>query len=190
MGVLVERFEQAGAVVRSQALAVQQGRRGLQRGGVFAVEDFVPVEAQRAVIRPLVAVEQKPLVQADDNDVARRERRLRRSHQRRWPPTFRFEGLAGQVSRRNEHLSASGLERRLLLGLGCRPAQQRAVESCVDPLGAAKSALANRGRTRVGLVPGYSQALATGHLGGPRTPTASRVDREPWRGQREAQTNG
>ena len=60
--VLVERLEQAGASVWGQALPVQQRRGGLQCRRVLAVEDLVPVEPQRAVVRPLVAVEQQPLV--------------------------------------------------------------------------------------------------------------------------------
>ena len=72
MGVGVEAFEQALALLRGEAVAVEQRGGGLQGVGFLAVEDFVPVEAQEAVVRPLVAVEQQPLGQADEEDVARR----------------------------------------------------------------------------------------------------------------------
>ncbi|MNC73847.1 hypothetical protein D3C75_1251130 [compost metagenome] len=50
---------------------MQQGGAGLQRGQLFAVKYLGPVETQHAVVRPLVAVEQQPLVQTYQEDKAR-----------------------------------------------------------------------------------------------------------------------
>ena len=51
---------------------MQQRGAGLQRVAVLAVEDLRPVEAERAVVGPFVAVEQQPLVKARQQHVARR----------------------------------------------------------------------------------------------------------------------
>jgi hypothetical protein len=46
--------------------------QALQGVGVLAVQDVGPVEAQGAVVGPLVAVQQQPFVQTGQDDVARR----------------------------------------------------------------------------------------------------------------------
>ena len=70
VGVFIEQFEQAGAFTGGQAASVQQRAGRLQRGGVLAVQDVGPVKAQRAVVGPLVAVKQQPVVQAQQQHVA------------------------------------------------------------------------------------------------------------------------
>jgi hypothetical protein len=71
VGVFIEAVEQAGALIRGEAVVVQQPQP--PAGCSFlAVEDFGPVEAQQTIVRPLVAVEQQPFPEADQNDVARR----------------------------------------------------------------------------------------------------------------------
>ena len=72
VGVVVQAFEQAGAFAGGQAVLVQQDGAGLEGVGVLAVEDVGPGKAQGAVVGPLVAVEQQPLVQPQQQDKARR----------------------------------------------------------------------------------------------------------------------
>ncbi len=72
VGVLVQALEQAVALAGGEAVTVQERRAGLEGVGVLAVEDVGPVEAQRAVVGPLVAVEQQPFVQAAEQYVTRR----------------------------------------------------------------------------------------------------------------------
>ena len=71
VGVLVQGLQQAGAGARGQAFAVQQRSGSLQGGAVLAVEDLGPVEAQRAVVGPLVAVQQQPVGRPGQDEVAR-----------------------------------------------------------------------------------------------------------------------
>lgn len=51
---------------------MQQRGTGLQGVGILAVQDVGPVEAQRPVVGPLVAVQQQPFVQPQQQHVARR----------------------------------------------------------------------------------------------------------------------
>ena len=72
VGVFVQAFEQADALAGGQTGVVQQRGSGLQRGAVFAVEDVNPVKTQGAVVGPFVAVQQQPVIQAQQDDVTRR----------------------------------------------------------------------------------------------------------------------
>ena len=71
VGVFVQALQQAVALAGGQAVLVQERCAGLEGVGVLAVEDVGPVEAQGAVVGPLVAVEQQPFIQAQQQHVAR-----------------------------------------------------------------------------------------------------------------------
>ena len=72
VGVFVQAFQQAPARARGEAVLVQQRGRGLEGVGVLAVENIRPIETQRPVVGPLVAVEQQPFVQPAEQHIARR----------------------------------------------------------------------------------------------------------------------
>ena len=72
MAVLVEAVEEARAVGRQQAVAVQQGGGGLQGGVVAAAENLVEVEAQQPVVRPLAALDQQDAAEREHQHPARR----------------------------------------------------------------------------------------------------------------------
>ena len=71
VGVFVQAVKQAVALARGQAVFVQQGGAGFEGVDIFAVQDVGPVEAQGTVVGPFVAVEQQPVVQAQQQYVAR-----------------------------------------------------------------------------------------------------------------------
>ena len=56
VAALVERVQQGRPRPRQRRLAVQQGRRGPQRGPLATVQDAPPVEAQQAPLGPLAAL--------------------------------------------------------------------------------------------------------------------------------------
>ena len=110
VGVFIEAIQQAGAGIGGQAFAVQQCRCRLKGVGVLAVEDLIPIEAQQTVVGPLVAIEQQPLFEPDEEDEARgvvgSENRLGNQlqprclfQQRRHFLTSVMEGLKGVVER-------------------------------------------------------------------------------------------
>ena len=72
VGVFVEALEQAGAGVGGEGFAVEKGGGGLEGVGILAVEDLGPVEAQEAVVGPLVAVDEEPFLEPDEEDEAGR----------------------------------------------------------------------------------------------------------------------
>ena len=72
VAVLVQAVEQAPAVRRQQAVAVQQGGGGLQGGVLAAAEDLVEVEAQQPVVRPLPALDQQDTAEGEHQHPARR----------------------------------------------------------------------------------------------------------------------
>ena len=89
VGIRIQAFEKALPLTGSKALAVQEGGGGLQCVGFLAVEDFRPVEAEEAVVRPFVAVDQKPLGGTNEKHMARRllgtEDRVRKNLRPRKP---------------------------------------------------------------------------------------------------------
>ena len=72
MAVLVEVVEEAAALLGDEALAVQKGRGGLERGAIAAAENLVQVEAQQAVAGPLSAFQKKDLAGGKEQYPARR----------------------------------------------------------------------------------------------------------------------
>jgi hypothetical protein len=72
VSVLVQCIQQTRALLRNEALAVQQHGRGLEGGVVAPPEDLVPVEAQGPVSVPLEAVDQQQPAVGEQQDPARR----------------------------------------------------------------------------------------------------------------------
>ena len=61
MAVFIQAVEQAVALFRRQAVAMQQNGGGLEGLVVLAPEDFIPVKPQQTVLQPFVAVDQDKL---------------------------------------------------------------------------------------------------------------------------------
>ena len=72
VAVVVQAVEQALAVRRQQAVAVQQRGGGLQRGILSAAENLVEVEAQQAIVRPLAPLDQQDAAEREHQQPARR----------------------------------------------------------------------------------------------------------------------
>ena len=59
VAVLIQPVQEALPAGGQQALAVQQGGGGLERGFFAAGKDLIEIEPQRPIVRPLPAFEQK-----------------------------------------------------------------------------------------------------------------------------------
>ena len=69
---VVQGVDQAGAGFGSQGLAVEEGRHHLQSGSLAPPQQLFEIEAQQALLRPLAAVGQDPLLVAQDEHEAGR----------------------------------------------------------------------------------------------------------------------
>ena len=125
VAALVERVQQGRPRPRQRRLAVQQGRRGPQRGPLATVQDAPPVEAQQAPLGPLAALQQQRLVDRQQQRPARRA--LGAEHP---PRENRVPGLAQDV-RRGRRLPGElrrvgpQLERIVAVGVGRVRAQRQ-----------------------------------------------------------------
>ena len=72
MAVLVQIVEQARALVRKQAFAVQQGGGRLEGVVLTAAEDVVEHEAKQPVVGPLAALDEEDLARGEKDDPAGR----------------------------------------------------------------------------------------------------------------------
>ena len=68
--VVVQHIQQAPAILRAEGIPMQQHSHGLQSAFLIAAKDVIQIEDQKALLIPLVPVDQCDLVFADQHDPA------------------------------------------------------------------------------------------------------------------------